>query len=63
MEVSMARFLCAKEVAELLGKSLKWLYQNQLHIPGRFVIGKSIFWDKEVLFESLKSQARKPKGR
>jgi predicted DNA-binding transcriptional regulator AlpA len=60
MEVSMAQFLVAKEVAEILGKSLKWLYQNQTRIPGRFVIGKSIFWDKEVLMEALKSQARKP---
>ena len=58
----MAQFLVAKEVALILSKSLKWTYQNQAQIPGRFVIGKSIFWDKEVLFESLKSRA-KTKGR
>jgi len=62
MEVSMAQFLVAKEVAEILGKSLKRTYQNQRHIPGRFVIGKSIFWDKETFYESLKSRAR-TKGR
>ena len=59
----MSKFLCAKEVANILGKSLKWLYQNQLHIPGRFTVNKSIFWDEEIFFSSLKERARKTKGR
>jgi hypothetical protein len=60
MEVSMSQFLVVKEVAKIFGRSEKWTYQNQHRIPGRFVIGKSIFWDPEVLNESLKTQARKP---
>jgi predicted DNA-binding transcriptional regulator AlpA len=53
-------YLCAQEVADLLGKSLKWTYQNQKVIPGRFKLGKSIFWDKEVLINSIREQAGKP---
>ena len=52
-------FLCAKEVAELLGKCTKWVYVNQHQIPGRFEIGKSIFWDREIFFQSLKEKAKR----
>ena len=56
----MSQPLKAKEVSRLLGMSAKWVYQNQFQIPGRFTIGKSIFWDKETLLRSIKEQASRP---
>lgn len=53
----MSQFLSIKEVAALLGKSEKWTYQRQQEIPGRFLIGKSIFFDKEVLISTLRERA------
>jgi predicted DNA-binding transcriptional regulator AlpA len=45
-------FLCAKEVAQLLSRSEKWVYQNKHLIPGHFVIGKSHFWKREALLNA-----------
>lgn len=52
--------LTVKEVAELLGKSTKWVYQHQRDIPGRMKVGRSILWHKEVLLDSLKRRATGP---
>jgi hypothetical protein len=59
----MPKYLCAKEVAKLLSRSLKWTYCNAHSIPGGFKIGKSHFWDEEVLTSRLKEFAMKPKLR
>ena len=48
-----------KEVAQLLGMSEKWVYQNQTQIPGYFKMGKAIFINREVFIESLKPKATK----
>jgi predicted DNA-binding transcriptional regulator AlpA len=53
----MSQFLSINEVAALLGKSSKWVYQRQAEIPGRFQIAKSIFFDKEALLNSLREWA------
>ena len=52
-------YLSAGEVASLLGKSLKWTYQNKNQIPGFFMIGKSVFWEREVLLSTLRDRALK----
>lgn len=46
-----------KEVSELLGVSTKWCYVNKHLIPGYFKIGKSIFINREIFLESLKTRA------
>ncbi len=52
-EKVMSQFLSAKGVSALLGRSEKWVYKNQGLIPGRFTIGKSIFWNQKVLLEAI----------
>ena len=56
----MNTFLTAGEVATLLRKSTKWVYQNARLIPGGFKLNGSWLWDKEVLVDSLKELAKKP---
>lgn len=56
-------FLSAKEVSEILGKSLKWVYANKDEIPGMFYLGKAYFWDRDVLLTGLKELATSPKGK
>lgn len=53
-------YITVEEVAVLLRKNPKWVYSHKEKIPGYFRIGKSIFFDREILIESLKEQARKP---
>jgi len=56
-------FLTADEVALLLRKSTKWVYQRAGDIPGAFKLGGSWFFDKDILLSSLKELAApgKPK--
>lgn len=56
-------FLTADEVALLLRKSTKWVYQRAGDIPGAFKLGGSWFFDKDILVSSLKELAApgKPK--
>ena len=56
-------FLTADEVALLLRKSTKWVYQRARDIPGAFKLGGSWFFDKDILLSSLKELAApgKPK--
>jgi len=56
----MNTFLTAGEVATLLRKSIKWVYQNSRLIPGGFNLSGSWLWDKEILVSSLKEMAKKP---
>jgi len=53
-------YLTVKEVAEFLHKSEKWVYLHKESIPGYFRLALSIFFDKDVLLATLKSQATKP---
>ena len=48
-----------KEVAQLLGMSEKWVYQNQTQIAGYLKIGKAILFNREIFLESLKPKATK----
>lgn len=48
-----------KEAAQMLGVSTKWCYLNKHLIPGYFTIGKSIFINREIFIESLKTRATK----
>ena len=60
--MSQSDFLCAKEVAQLLGTSLKWVYAHQDEIPGRIKIAGLIRWDENELLNELKKQAsQRPK--
>ena len=56
----MSPYLTVKEVAELLGRSTKWVYKSQLLIPGHFKLAGSIFFDKDVLLSTLKTKATMP---
>ena len=53
-------YLSVGEVAQLLGKSQKWVYQNKGVIPGCFKLAGSIFFDREILVSSLKNAATRP---
>jgi predicted DNA-binding transcriptional regulator AlpA len=53
-------YLTVKEVAQLLNKSEKWCYLKKDQLPGYFKLAGSIFFDKDVLLATLKSQATKP---
>ena len=56
----MNTFITAGEVATLLRKSTKWVYQNARLIPGGFKLNGSWLWDKELLLDSLRDLAKKP---
>ncbi len=55
----MNTFLSVGEVAGLLRKSDKWVYENKAHIPGYFRLARSIFFDREILTTELKKRALK----
>ena len=56
-------FLTADEVALLLRKSTKWVYQRAGEIPGAFKLGGSWFFDRDILVSSLKELAAPGKPR
>jgi hypothetical protein len=57
-------YLSVGEVAQLFGKSQKWVYQKKSEIPGFFKLAGSIFFDREILLSSLKTIAsQKPAGK
>ncbi len=56
-------YLSVGEVALLLGKSQKWVYQKKGVIPGFFKLAGSIFFDREVLLLGLKTVATQPAKR
>ena len=53
-------YLTVDEVASLLRKSSKWVYQKQTEIPGYFKLAGSIFFDREILQTHLNELAFKP---
>ncbi len=53
-------FLTVPEVAPILRKSKKWIYDHKYEIPGFFQLAGSILFDREILFDSLKKKAAKP---
>ena len=53
-------YLSVGEVALLLGKSQKWVYQKKGVIPGFFKLAGSIFFDREILMLGLKTAATRP---
>ena len=53
-------YLSVAEVAELFAKSEKWVYQYKSEIPGFFKLGRSIFFDREILLSGLKTAATRP---
>ncbi len=56
-------YLKVEEVAELFGKSKKWVYERKAEIPGFFKLAGSIFFDREILFENLRNAATRPAKR
>ena len=58
-----SRYLSVGEVALLLGKSQKWVYQKKGVIPGYFKLAGSIFFDREILLLNLKNAATRPAKR
>ncbi len=53
-------YLSVGEVAQLFGKSQKWVYQKKSEIPGFFKLAGSIFFDREILLSSLRTKASQP---
>jgi hypothetical protein len=53
-------FLSAGEVAQLLRRSLKWVYSHANLRPGGFKLSGTWFWDKEILISELRALAKKP---
>ncbi|MCE5251359.1 helix-turn-helix domain-containing protein [bacterium] len=56
-------YLSVAQVAQLLGRTPKWVYENKGVIPGFFKLGGSIFFDREVLESGLKNAATQPAKR
>lgn len=55
-------YLTVGELALLLRRSEKWIYQHIHTIQGAFKLGRCWFIDREILTSSLKSLAQKPKA-
>ena len=56
-------YLSVAQVAQLLGKSPKWVYQKKGVIPGFFKLAGCIFFDREILMSGLKAAATQPAKR
>ena len=56
-------YLSVGEIALLLGKSKKWVYQRKAEIPGYFKLAGSIFFDREILLSNLRNAATQPAKR
>ncbi len=56
-------YLSVAEVAELFGRSSKWVYQRKAEIPGYFKLAGSIFFDREILLLNLRNVATQPAKR
>lgn len=54
-------YITVEEVAELLRKSPKWVYSHKEQIPGYFKIQGAIFFDRNVMIQSLRELATNPK--
>lgn len=59
----MGPYLSVEEVAQLFGKSEKWVYSNKEEIPGFFRMAKSIFFDQETLMSEIKTRASQKPAR
>jgi len=55
--MTTSRYLSVKEVAALLGVSIKTIYAKKLSIPGYFNLAGLHFFDEDVLVTSLKDLA------
>ena len=49
-----AKFFSVKEVAVMLGKCNKWVYQRKEKIPGYTRIAGAILFNREVFLSGLK---------
>ena len=56
-------YLSVEDVADIFGKSKKWVYERKADIPGFFKLAGIIFFDREILFESLRKAAFRPPTR
>ncbi len=52
-----SNYLSVADVALLLRRSQKWVYKHQAIIPGYFRLANSIFFDRAILAETLKTIA------
>lgn len=52
-----SNYLSVADVARLLKRSQKWVYKHQADIPGYFRLANSIFFDRAILAETLKTVA------
>lgn len=52
-----SNYLSVADVALLLKRSIKWVYKHQAEIPGYFKLANSIFFDRHILTETLKTVA------
>jgi hypothetical protein len=55
-------FLSAGEVALLLRKSTKWVYQKADELPGAFKLGGTWFFDREIMVTSLQALSQSRPG-
>ncbi len=53
-------YLTVDEVAKLLRKSSKWVYNHKEELPGYFKLAGAIFFDREILQAHLKELAFLP---
>lgn len=54
-------YITVDEVAEILRKSPKWVYSHKENIPGFFKIQGAIFFDRDIMIQSLRELATSPK--
>lgn len=53
-------YITVEEVAGLLRKNPKWVYNHKEDIPGFFRLAGAIFFDRDILTDHLKELAFKP---
>ncbi len=53
-------YLSVGDVARLLRKSQKWVYQHKAEIPGFVKLAGSFFFDREILLSGLSKKASQP---
>lgn len=55
------KLLGVKDVATILEKSERWVYQKKTEIPGYFKLGGAIFFDSRTFWQWIETNCTQPK--
>lgn len=55
--------LGVKDIADILGRSERWVYQKKTEIPGYFKLGGSVYFHARTFWEWIENNCTQPKAK